>query len=173
MKRLLRMRTPPYPWISLVAFMLLLVITATIPACSTQSGRTAVSANTSPDDVPKGDGQCTTTFSFSLRQRLRERTSRGDSGSTRSATRHALSRKAPPLAYIRARSGDKPFEYLILSWNADTPKGTHRSRGRVHAGSEGDRKWAPRWGTWSSHSFTGPDGRETLPRLGPVFQGIR
>ncbi len=60
----------------------------------------------------------------------------------------------------------KPFEYLILSWNADTPKGTYiEIEGRVHAGADGNRQWSKwlSWGYWSASAFTGPDGTTMLP----------
>ncbi|HHX28664.1 MAG TPA: hypothetical protein GX716_06585 [Firmicutes bacterium] len=173
MKRLLRMRTPPYPWISLVAFMLLLVITATIPACSTpEPAEPPSGANTSPDDVPKGDpvAMHDNLLLFTYVSDFENGHHEGTQVVPVGNGAVALKEGAAVGIYTSPEVETKPFEYLILSWNADTPKGTYiEVEGRVHAGSEGDRKWSSwlSWGTWSSHSFTGPDGRETLPGSAP------
>lgn len=73
--------------------------------------------------------------------------------------------------YTSPEIATKPFEYLILSWNADTPKGTYiEIEGRVHAGTEGNRKWSNwlSWGYWSASAFTGPDGKTMLPGSAPA-----
>ncbi len=65
----------------------------------------------------------------------------------------------------------KPFEYLILSWNADTPEGTYiEIEGRVHAGAAGKRQWSGwlSWGNWSTTAFTGEDGKRVLPGSAPA-----
>lgn len=72
--------------------------------------------------------------------------------------------------YTSPEIATKPFEYLILSWNADTPKGTYiEIEGRVYAGTEGKRQWSNwlSWGYWSASAFTGPDGKTMLAGSAP------
>lgn len=58
-----------------------------------------------------------------------------------------------------------PFEYMILSWNADTPNGTYiEIEGRVYAGVDDNRQWSNwlSWGSWSTTPFTDETGRTRL-----------
>jgi len=60
----------------------------------------------------------------------------------------------------------KLFEYMILSWNVDTPEGTYiEIEGRVRAGVEGKRQWSGwlSWGNWSTTTFIAEDGKVALP----------
>lgn len=62
----------------------------------------------------------------------------------------------------------KPFEYMILSWNADTPQGTYiEIEGRIHAGTE-SKQWSNwlSWGRWSTSTFVGQDGVKKLAGSG-------
>jgi hypothetical protein len=172
-KKLLRMRTRPYPRILLVAFMLPLVITATMPACSTpEAAEPPSGVTTPPDEAPKGE-------SVAMDDNLLILTSVGDfEKGLHEETRVVpvgngavtLKEGAAVGTFTSPVVETKPFEYLILSWNADTPKGTHiEVEGRVHAGTEGARKWSSwlSWGAWSTHAFTGPDGKKTLSGSAP------
>jgi uncharacterized protein YvpB len=55
-----------------------------------------------------------------------------------------------------------PFEYMILSWNADTPGDSNVTiHGRVRVKGEWS-KWLS-WGTWSTSSYPGADGKTRMP----------
>lgn len=59
--------------------------------------------------------------------------------------------------YTSPRVQTKPFDRMILSWNADTPGGTYiEVQGRVRAGGQWS-KWLS-WGHWSASAFAGDDG---------------
>lgn len=61
----------------------------------------------------------------------------------------------------------EPFEYMILSWDADTPEGTYvEIQGRVHVWGQWS-KWLS-WGRWSTSAFTDADGNTALPGSAPL-----
>lgn len=68
-------------------------------------------------------------------------------------------------SYTSPVYGTDPFEYMILSWNADTPKGTYiEIEGRVYAGPGDNRQWSNwlSWGCWSTSEFTDETGKVRL-----------
>lgn len=55
----------------------------------------------------------------------------------------------------------EPFEYMILSWNADTPESTYvEVQGKVRVKGQWS-EWLS-WGKWSTHAFSAK-GRTVLP----------
>jgi uncharacterized protein YvpB len=59
-----------------------------------------------------------------------------------------------------------PFEYMILSWNADTPEDSNITiHGRVRVNGEWS-KWLS-WGTWSTSSYPDENGNLVLPGSAP------
>lgn len=60
-----------------------------------------------------------------------------------------------------------PFEYMILSWNADTPGDSNVTiHGRVHVNGEWS-EWLS-WGTWSTSSYPNKDGKMVMPGSAPA-----
>lgn len=60
-----------------------------------------------------------------------------------------------------------PFEYMILSWNADTPEDSNVTvHGRVQVNG-GWSKWLS-WGTWSTSSYPDKDGKTVMPGSAPT-----
>lgn len=71
--------------------------------------------------------------------------------------------------YTSAVVETRPFEYMVLSWNADTPDGTHiEIDGRVRVGG----RWSSwlSWGKWSTSAFLDGDGRLALPGSAPAAE---
>jgi hypothetical protein len=170
-KKLLRMRN--LRSVLLMAFVIPLVIAIAIPACSAPSqSEPPTSVTEPPEEPPKGE-------LVEMQDNLLIFTSVSDfENGTHENTRVVsigngaitLKEGAAVGTYTSPEIETKPFEYLILSWNADTPKGTYiEIEGRVHAGLEGSRQWSSwlSWGTWSTHAFTGPDGKLTLAGSAP------
>lgn len=66
--------------------------------------------------------------------------------------------------YVSPVVETKPFEYMVLSWNADTPQSSYiEIEGKVRVGDEWT-DWLS-WGRWSTSPFTVKD-RKTLPGSG-------
>lgn len=60
-----------------------------------------------------------------------------------------------------------PFEYMILSWNADTPEDSNVTiHGRVHVNGEWSQ-WLS-WGTWSTSSYPDKAGKMVMPGSAPA-----
>lgn len=174
MNELMRMGSPRFALP--VAFALLLVITMALSACSSSSppvSETPTGAVQPPAEAPKGEPVAmednllifTTVEDFENGNHENTRVVPVGNGAI------TLKEGAAVGTYTSPEIEAKPFEYLILSWNADTPKGTYiEIEGRVHAGKEGARQWSSwlSWGTWSAHAFTGTDGKVMLPGSAPA-----
>lgn len=60
-----------------------------------------------------------------------------------------------------------PFEYMILSWNADTPGDSNLT---IHGRVRVDGTWSQwlSWGTWSTSSYSDEDGKIVMPGSAPA-----
>jgi uncharacterized protein YvpB len=173
-KWLLGMRVPPRARVLLAASMLLIAAILMISACSAPKPQEPVSGvKPPPEEAPKGEP-------VQMQHNLALFTSVGDfeNGLHEGTVVVPVGNGAITLkdgaatgTYTSPEIETKPFEYLILSWNAHTPEGTYiEIEGRVHGGTDGNRKWSSwlSWGYWSSHAFTGPDGKVMLSGSAPA-----
>ncbi len=82
----------------------------------------------------------------------------------------ALKGGAAKGTYTSPEYGTDPFEYMILSWNADTPRGTYiEIEGRVYAGVGDNKEWSDwlPWGAWSTGPFIDETGKARLAGSAP------
>lgn len=74
----------------------------------------------------------------------------------------ALANGADKGTYTSPIIKASPFEYMILSWNADTPGDSSVTiHGRVRVNGEWS-KWLS-WGTWSTSSYPNAEGEQVMP----------
>ena len=81
---------------------------------------------------------------------------RGDDGTV------VLSEDSQRGVYTSPEVETKPFDYMILSWNAVTPPGSHiEIEGRVRVAGQWSA-WLS-WGRWSTSPFVNEEGETVLP----------
>ncbi len=152
-----------------VAFLALLMLITLFPACAPQPVAKEPDPPDDPEfpEEPKGDPPVYLPISLSLPQlRILKtasmRTQRSSVGQWRCLSQ---GRSSQVGSYTSPVYGTDPFEYMILSWNADTPKGTYiEIEGRVYAGPGDNRQWSNwlSWGCWSTSEFTDETGKVRL-----------
>ncbi len=118
-------------------------------------------------EPPKGEPDATLPGNTFLFTRADDFCGEHDSTETTAVGNGAIAvvSKAGQGTYTSPVYRTAPFEYMILSWNADTPKGSYvEIQGRVYAQSPNGPKWSEwlSWGNWSSTAFIDQERRPAM-----------
>lgn len=154
----------------LAAAIALLLLVTIIPGCSggaSTNGGEPGAAAVVPESLTASDNLIVFTTVDDFTKGKHEGTGAQAANNGAVALKEGVSKGVYTSPEIETR----PFEYLILSWNADTPEGTYiEIEGRVYAGVAGKRQWSGwlSWGNWSTTTFAAEDGKVTLPGSAPA-----